>query len=92
MGFPSKDTPQLDAARLGLIMPLSLRVLVMPYQTNRELPAAIRDRLSENAQNLYRIAFNSALQWYGEEEKAHHSAWSAVRNQAARLTREFRLS
>lgn len=57
----------------------------MAYQTNRELPAAIRDRLSEAAQTLYRIAFNSAVQWYGEESKAHQTAWSAVRNQAARL-------
>jgi cation transport regulator len=53
----------------------------MPYKTNRELPANIRDRLSEAAQNLYRVAFNSALQWYGEEAKAHQIARSAVRNQ-----------
>lgn len=64
----------------------------MPYRTNRELPAAIRDRLSETAQNLYRVAFNSALQWYGEEEKAHHSAWSAVRSQAASLTGKIQLN
>ena len=57
----------------------------MPYQTNRELPASIRDRLSDAAQNFYRIAFNSALQWYGEEEKAHRTAWSAVKSQAASL-------
>lgn len=53
----------------------------MLYKTNRELPANIRDRLSEAAQNLYRVAFNSALQWYGEEAKAHQIARSAVRNQ-----------
>ena len=57
----------------------------MPYKTNWELPATIRDRLSESAQHFYRVAFNSALQWYGEEEKAHYVAWSAVRNQAANL-------
>lgn len=57
----------------------------MPYKTNRELPANIRDRLSDAAQNFYRVAFNSALQWYGEEEKAHKTAWSAVRNQAVSL-------
>jgi cation transport regulator len=57
----------------------------MSYQTNWELPAKIRDRLPEAAQSLYRIAFNSAIQWYGEEEKAHKIAWSAVRNQKVSL-------
>jgi cation transport regulator len=57
----------------------------MPYTTNRELPNDIRDRLSESAQNFYRAAFNSAVQWYGEEAKAHQIAWSAVRNQIASL-------
>ena len=59
----------------------------MSYKTNRDLPATIRDRLSETAQNLYRVAFNSAIQWYGEEAQAHKIALSAVRNQAARLNR-----
>lgn len=57
----------------------------MSYRSNRELPASIRDRLSEAAQTLYRIAFNSAIQWYGEETKAHKIAWSAVRNQLVSL-------
>lgn len=55
----------------------------MPYKTSRELPESIRDRLSEAAQLLYVTAFNSALQWYGEEEKAHQAAWRAVKSQAA---------
>jgi cation transport regulator len=54
----------------------------MSYQSNRELPENVRDRLSETAQHFYRVAFNSALQWYGEEAKAHEIAWSAVRNQS----------
>lgn len=57
----------------------------MSYQSNRELPESIRDQLSETAQHFYRVAFNSALQWYGEEEKAHHVAWSAVRSQTVSL-------
>ena len=57
----------------------------MSYQSNRDLPESVRDRLSETAQHFYRVAFNSALQWYGEESKAHQIAWSAVRNQAASL-------
>ena len=57
----------------------------MSYKTNRDLPASIRDRLSEAAQGFYRVAYNSAIQWYGEEAKAHQIAWSAVRNQAVSL-------
>lgn len=57
----------------------------MSYQTNRELPENIRGQLSETAQHFYRVAFNSALQWYGDEEKAHQIAWSAIRNQAVSL-------
>ena len=57
----------------------------MSYQSNRELPESVRDSLSETAQHFYRVAFNSAVQWYGEETKAHQIAWSAVRNQAVSL-------
>ncbi|CAA9300151.1 hypothetical protein AVDCRST_MAG94-292 [uncultured Leptolyngbya sp.] len=53
----------------------------MSYLNNQDLPVSIRTRLSETAQNFYRVAFNSAIQWYGEESKAHQIAWSAVRNQ-----------
>ena len=57
----------------------------MPYTTIRELPVDVRDRLPESAQNFYRVAYNSALQWYGEEAKAHHIAWIAVRSQLVSL-------
>jgi cation transport regulator len=53
----------------------------MSYLNNQDLPVSIRTRLSEAAQNFYRVAFNLAIQWYGEESKAHQIAWSAVRNQ-----------
>ncbi len=58
------------------------------YRTNIDLPASVR-RLSEPVQDLYRAAFNSALDWYGEEAKAHRTAWSAVKNQAARQARSI---
>jgi cation transport regulator len=57
----------------------------MPYQTNQDLPESIRTCLSDAAQEFYRVAFNSAIQWYGEEDKAHQIAWSAVRNQVVSL-------
>ncbi|XGV98924.1 MAG: ChaB family protein [Leptolyngbya sp. BL-A-14] len=57
----------------------------MAYLTNQDLPNNIRDRLSDASQSLYRVAFNSAIQWYGEEAKAHKIAWNAVRNQTFSL-------
>ncbi|MBD2184503.1 ChaB family protein [Planktothrix sp. FACHB-1355] len=55
----------------------------MLYKTNQDLPADVRSRLSEPAQELYRAAYNCALHWYGTESKAHEIAWCAVRTQAA---------
>lgn len=64
----------------------------MTYQTNRDLPTEAgadvgsdRAHLSEAAQKFYWVAYNSALQWYGEESRAHQIAWSAIRNQSASL-------
>jgi cation transport regulator len=56
----------------------------MLYQTNQDLPAEIRDRLPEAAQDLYRAAYNSAIQWYGEAAKAHKAALTAVKIYSAR--------
>ncbi|XHX77997.1 MAG: ChaB family protein [Stenomitos frigidus ULC029] len=53
----------------------------MSYVNNRDLPPSIRDHLSDEAQNFYRVAFNSAIQWYGKDSKAHEIAWKAARNQ-----------
>lgn len=70
-------------------MPLShlllYGVMVMSYLSNQDLPSGVRDCLSEASQHLYRVAFNSAIQWYGEEAKAHRIAWNAVRNQTFSL-------
>jgi len=57
---------------------------MMLYKTNQDLPLEIRDRLSDAAQDLDRAADNSALQWYGDAEKAHKVAASAVKIQSAR--------
>lgn len=53
-------------------------------KTNQDLPKEIRDRLSETTQDLYRAAYNSTIQWYGEAAKAHQVATSAVKMQLAR--------
>lgn len=51
----------------------------MPYKKNSDLPDSVKDNLPEHAQDIYREAFNSALEQYNEEETAHKVAWSAVK-------------
>ncbi|MDM9383384.1 ChaB family protein [Chlorogloeopsis sp. ULAP01] len=54
----------------------------MLYKSNQDLPAEIRSGLSDTYQDVYRAAYNSAIDWYGEEAKAHKVALSAVKMQA----------
>lgn len=53
----------------------------MPYVTNAELPVAVRRNLPQHAQDIYRAAFNVALQRYGpaREAIAQRIAWAAVK-------------
>ncbi|HWP59011.1 MAG TPA: ChaB family protein [Candidatus Acidoferrales bacterium] len=53
----------------------------MPYSANTELPEAVRSVLPEEAQSIWRNAFNSAV--YDQElseERAFQVAWAAVEN------------
>lgn len=53
----------------------------MPYATNADLPGAVRTYLPRHAQDIYRSAFNSAFERYGQahEAAAHRIAWAAVK-------------
>lgn len=52
----------------------------MPYVTNGDLPASVREHLPSHAQDIYREAFNHAWQQYGGDESiAHRVAWAAVK-------------
>lgn len=51
----------------------------MPYSTNADLPDSVKNNLPAHAQDIYREAFNSASEQYGEEERAHKVAWGAVK-------------
>jgi cation transport regulator len=55
----------------------------MPYRSNDDLPNALRRRLPLHAQDIFRAAFNSAWEGYGESERreeiAHRVAWAAVK-------------
>ncbi|MDQ2654539.1 MAG: ChaB family protein [Chloroflexota bacterium] len=52
----------------------------MPYTTRGDLPESVKDNLPAHAQDIYKEAFNSAWDEYGqEEERAHRVAWGAVK-------------
>jgi cation transport regulator len=59
----------------------------MPYATNADLPPSVRHHLPEHAQDIFREAFNHALDSYGAreparaEEIAFRVAWAAVKKQ-----------
>jgi cation transport regulator len=50
----------------------------MPYDNLSDLPDSVRNNLPKHAQEIYRAAYNSAEEQYGEEERAHRVAWIAV--------------
>ncbi len=52
----------------------------MPYLTNKDLPANIRNVLPSAAQTIFRKAFNSAYKRYGRDEvRAFRIAWAVVK-------------
>ncbi|CAN5165429.1 putative cation transport regulator ChaB [soil metagenome] len=50
----------------------------MPYNDTNELPKGAKENLPKPAQEIYKEAFNGALDEYGEESRAHRVAWSTV--------------
>lgn len=54
----------------------------MPYDKREDLPDSVQGALSDvpHAQDIYLAAFNSALEQYGEESRAHAVAWAAVKS------------
>ena len=50
----------------------------MPYSKLTDLPDSVRNNLPKHAQEIYKEAYNSAEEQYGEESRAHRVAWSAV--------------
>jgi cation transport regulator len=51
----------------------------MPYQQLDDLPESVKNHLPKHAQEIFRAAFNNALEEYEEEEQAFRVAWSAVK-------------
>jgi cation transport regulator len=66
----------------------------MPYERLSALPDSVRNSLPQQAQEIYRAAFNSAWEHYDQpqerrdgrsrEETAHAVAWSAVEQKYAK--------
>jgi cation transport regulator len=56
------------------------RRVIMPYKQITQLPGNVKNNLPKHAQEIYKEAFNSAEEQYGEESRAHRVAWSAVEN------------
>ena len=61
----------------------------MPYASNFDLPASVRDHLPEHAQDIFRAAFNSAYSEHADdprqEEAAFRIAWAAVKKQYEKI-------
>jgi cation transport regulator len=61
------------------------------YKRKRDLPKQVRDNLPEEAQDIYRKAYNSAWEQYKDpedrrgdasrEETSHKVAWNAVKKE-----------
>lgn len=55
----------------------------MPYATNADLPAGVRNHLPPHAQDIFRAAFNHAWADHDwdprQEEAARRIAWAAVK-------------
>ncbi len=52
----------------------------MPYKQITQLPDNVKNNLPKHAQEIYKEAFNSAEEQYGEEGRARRVAWGAVEN------------
>lgn len=62
----------------------------MPYKNNKQLPEQVKNVLPDDAQDIYRAAYNNAFDEYKDpgdregdatrEEVSHKVAWAAVKN------------
>ncbi|MGM0836324.1 MAG: ChaB family protein [Bacillota bacterium] len=52
----------------------------MPYDSLKDLPKGVKDKLPKHGQEIYKEAFNSASEQYDKEETAHKVGWDAVKN------------
>lgn len=67
--------------------------IAMPYSSNEDLPASVRDHLPSHAQDIFRAAFNNAFAEYSgdprQEEIAFRVAWAAVKKSYRKVGRDW---
>ncbi len=65
----------------------------MPYATNSDLPASVRNHLPAHAQDIFREAFNHAFAAHESEpdceERAFRIAWAAVKRSYEKIGDEW---
>jgi cation transport regulator len=65
----------------------------MPYATNADLPASVRNHLPPHAQDIYREAFNHAFAAHAaeadREARSHRIAWAAVKRSYEKIGDEW---
>ena len=65
----------------------------MPYFSNHELPSSVRAELPGAAQDMYRQAYNRALQAYAGNASRKHIAdriaWQAIRSRFEKIGSEW---
>jgi cation transport regulator len=61
----------------------------MPYASDEDLPASVRNHLPPHARDMFRSAFNHAWHTYRQsarvEEIAHRVAWAAVKKRYTKV-------
>jgi cation transport regulator len=71
------------------------RITSMPYASNDDLPARVKNHLPGHAQDIFREAFNNAWRTYGarqqhrREEIAHRVAWAAVKKRYRKVGKDW---
>jgi len=65
----------------------------MPFISNNDLPEKVQNRLPESAQDVFRVAYNEALERYSDpkrrkfndtlQEVCYKVAWAAVKEKFA---------
>ena len=64
------------------------------YKTKDDLPKGVKDNLPKHAQDIYKEAYNAALDEHGSEANseqiAHKIAWSAVKKSYEKVEGEWR--
>ena len=78
LGMSSSVWPTGEQGKEPVTRTSDREVFGMPYKQITQLPDSVKNNLPKHAQEIYKEAFNSAEDQYGEEGRAHATAWSAV--------------